>query len=117
MKPAPNDRVDLLWLFERLVKGPADAGEDYVKVPTDLALYVLELAKRAPWPRGPHPKSRVKRNRESLAIMRAKCMKRKLEDQGLSAGEALDEAAAQAAKGSHLSAVTIRDLMQRRHRR
>ena len=115
MKPTPNKhRVDLLWLFERLVKGPADAGEEYVdKMPTDLALYILELAKAAPWPPGPHPKSRAKRNRESLAIMRAKCMKRELEkERGLSAGEALVKAAKQVAKGSLADRGAILDAIQ-----
>jgi hypothetical protein len=87
MTRKPN-RQDMLYLFERLVKGPAEADEEFVdKIPTEVALYVLDLAKKAPWSRGPHTKSRLTFG-DSSVISWARRRKRELEAGGLSAGKA-----------------------------
>ena len=112
-KSPPDDRIRL---FERLVKAPANAGEDFVdKIPTSLALYILELAKRAPEPHSGRTKKtgRVKVT-EALIITGARARKRKLEANGLTAEEALQQATEEAAKRLPLAVSTIRRRMQRK---
>jgi hypothetical protein len=123
MKPSSPNRQDMLYLFERLVKGPAEAGKDFVhKIPTPLALYVLELAKKAKWPKGPHTKSRLSTiYNEARVIYWARRRKRELEDKGLPPGKAKEQAAKEASKKDvrpqGLSEATIADRMQRRRSR
>jgi hypothetical protein len=101
----PDDRVRL---FQRLVKGPAEAGEEFVKIPTGLALYILELAKRAPkLGRGPSEKDGRTEVREALVINRARTRKRELQDGGMSASEALDQAAKEASENARTRSVTL----------
>lgn len=118
-KPSSPNRQDVLWLFERLVKGPAEAGEDFVhRIPTSVALYVLELAKKAPGlRRGPRGDPHWVKTKEALVIRRARIRKRELQDGGLPAGDALIQAAKEASGGSRLSAAAIKDKMQRKKSR
>lgn len=113
MKTSGPNRLDMLSLFERLVKCQVD--KKFVnKIPTELALYVLDLARKAPWPsRGPHPKPSIS-YKDALVISRARGRKRELVDAGLDATAALEAAANEASQHSRLSASTIKDRMQRR---
>ncbi len=143
MTRKPN-RQDLLSLFERLVSGDPDdesrittvetydtvtqesvvtKGTDLVVVPMHLAQYVLDLAKKAKWPSGPHTKiSNSVIIARSLVIHRARRRKSELEDVGLTATAALAQAADEVAKTEdakrlRLSASFIKDQMQRKRSR
>ena len=139
-EPSGPNRVDMLRLFERLVKGHQsnsrieiseacgeqeetvviENGEDYAVIRLDLAQYVLDLAKKAKWPRGAHKKSEIATcYRDAFVIHWARRRKRELEDGGLSATDALWQAAEEARQHYRLmiSATTIADRMQRRRSR
>ena len=113
----PN-RADMLRAFERLVSGPAEAEKDFVnRIPTELALYILDLAKQAPWPRGPHAKSSRHVIPEAIAVTRARHRKRHLmKSMRMKADDAARQAATEikAATGCKLSVTAIVDRMKRR---
>lgn len=115
-RKSPHD--DRIRLFERLLMGPEETGAEYVDMPTDLCRYILDLAKRAPEPR---PGRTVSRGRvivrNALSIHWARRRKRQLEAEGMSATDALWQAAEETAKRSLLSAAMIRDRMQRKRSR
>ena len=126
------NRQDMLDLFERLLKekNPCrievietcgeqeihvkENGEDYAVIPLDLGQYVLKLAKKAPWPRGPRTKPTNIWRKDWPVLRWARRRKRELEDGGLSATEALAQAAKEASHRSERSAAWIKDRMQRK---
>jgi hypothetical protein len=115
LKLSSPDRQDYLNLFERLVMYSVDADEDYVdRIPTPLALHMLNLVKQAPWPTGPRGNSMGEGYKRLRVIRRARRRKAELEDRGLSATDALDQAAEDVSQQSLLSASHIADLMQRK---
>ena len=83
-------------------------------IPIDLAQYVLDLAKQAPWPRGPRTKPTNVWRKDWRVIFWARRRKRELQDGGLNATEALKEAAKEASHRSERSAAWIKDRMQRK---
>jgi hypothetical protein len=139
-KPSSPNRQDLLWLFERMLKvGPCrietidgdqgetfviENGEDYAVIPIHIARYVLELAKQASWPRGPHTKPTYNWHKEYWVIRRARRRRRELQaaDKTKKAIDALWDAAEEVAetedaKRLGLSAANIYDKMQRKRSR
>jgi hypothetical protein len=135
-KPASPNRADLLRLFERLLKGGncrieiiethgeqeetlvIENGEDHAVIPIHLAQYVFELAKTAPWPKGRHTESRLRRiYEESSVIGWARRRKLELQDGGLPPGKALKRAAKEASHRSEHPDAWIEDRMQRKRSR
>lgn len=112
---------DLLDLVERIVVYAEDAGEKTVSLNTKAARELLELAKRAPKPRGRPPVEGRERVQENVALHLARSHKKRLIAEGMlkeaAHEKAAEEASAGMLRGRNLSDSTIGRRMEARHRR
>lgn len=106
---------DLLELVERIVADTEDAGQETIFLKTALVRALLELAKRAPKPRGRPPVKGRDRVRESLVLRLASTRKKKLIAEGKSKEKAHEKAAEEAAgklRSRNLAPSTIKRRME-----
>ncbi len=114
-----TNQNDFVQLVERIVASTEEAGEKTLKLKTSIVRELLELAKRAPKPRGRQRVSRYERMRETITLFRAGKRKKDLVTAGVSAEEAHYQAAEEAAANlpsRNLAPSTIARRMQRRRR-
>ena len=86
-------------------------------MPTDIGLYILDLAKRAPQPgRGRREASGRAKIREAMILSVARAHKRRLRAEGKTAEDASELAAEEAARKLGIATSTIRRRMQSKSR-
>jgi hypothetical protein len=113
---------DLFKSIDRIILSAASAGEEYVKLETGIARYILERAKRAPKEdRGRKVISRDAKQAENLILSQALLLKAELAAKGMAKEEAAEEAAKEASdaflkQGRPLALSTIKRLMQGRRK-
>ena len=109
---------DLLAHVEQIIAHTEYAEEKDVTLRTWVARFVLELAKRAPKPRGRPAIHRWAKQREEIVIRAARRHKDDLIAKGVRKEQAADQAAQEAsrqlAKDRNLAPTTIKRRMQRR---
>jgi hypothetical protein len=113
--PNPADQIEL---FKRLVKYSVYDEEEFVQIPTVIAVAIASMLDRVPKPRGRQRIRGRDRVQEATVIILALARKDELIAAGMPKGKAAEEAAewaaAQLRKTRNLSATTIKRLMQRR---
>lgn len=110
-----QNQDDLIDLVEKVVVATEEAGEETYAINIKLLRAVLELAKRAPKPRGRQPVGGRDQINEKVAIHAARSRKKELIAEGKPKEEAHEKAAEEAVaklRSRNLSVNTIKRRME-----